>query len=171
MTIIKAAPVLIIPLVLLFLLPADSLAEMYRYTDDKGNVVFTDSPPLGIETEKLKQNDYRDDVPTYTIEPGTGPDDYRAPDIKADEKRPYSDIRVVMYMTSWCKYCRKARQLINSMGVDLTEYDIEKDRSRRREMLSKGYGKGVPLIDVEGIVINGYSPSAIQAAIEKRRIQ
>jgi glutaredoxin len=52
----------------------------------------------------------------------------------------------------------------------LVEYDVEKDPSKGKEMLSKSGGsKGVPLIDVEGIIIRGYSQSAIKDAVEKRR--
>lgn len=75
-----------------------------------------------------------------------------------------------MYMSSWCPYCRKAREYINSLGVKLTEYDIDKDRSKNSEMLNKSGGaKGVPLIDVEGLIIKGYVPDAIKTAVEKRR--
>ena len=74
-------------------------------------------------------------------------------------------------MTSWCPYCRKAREYINSLGVKLTEYDIDRDKSKNSEMLSKSGGaKGVPLIDVEGLIIRGYAPDAIKTAVEKRRV-
>ena len=33
------------------------------------------------------------------------------------ELRPVRDIRVVMYVTSWCPYCKKARDYINSQGA------------------------------------------------------
>jgi glutaredoxin len=75
-----------------------------------------------------------------------------------------------MYITSWCGYCRKAREYLQSLRVNLVEYDVEKDPSKGKEMLSKSGGsKGVPLIDVEGIIIRGYSQSAIKDAVEKRR--
>jgi mycoredoxin len=86
------------------------------------------------------------------------------------DSRPYRDIKVTMYMTSWCPYCTKAREYIRSLGVNLVEYNVETDRSREKEMLQKSGGsKGVPLIDVEGIILRGYSQSAIKAAIEQKR--
>ncbi len=73
-------------------------------------------------------------------------------------------------MSPTCPYCRKAREYIHSLNVNLTEYNVEKDRSKREEMLIKSGGsKGVPVIDVEGIIIKGYGPEAIKAAVEKRR--
>ena len=55
------------------------------------------------------------------------------------------------------------------MGVSLTEYDIEKEPRRREEMMAKSGSRGVPVIDIEGIIIPGYSPDAMKAAIEQKR--
>ena len=73
-------------------------------------------------------------------------------------------------MTDWCGYCRKARELLKSLGVNLIEYNIERDRGKAEEANRKrGGGGGVPLIDVEGIIIRGYGPDHIKAVVEKRR--
>lgn len=55
------------------------------------------------------------------------------------------------------------------MGVSLTEYDIEKDPQKREEMTAKSGSRGVPVLDIEGIIIPGYSPDAMKAAIERKR--
>jgi glutaredoxin len=73
-------------------------------------------------------------------------------------------------MTSWCPYCKKARDYINSQGASLIEYDIERDRSAADEMVKKtGGGHGVPVVDVEGIIIGGYSPEAISSALKQKQ--
>ena len=83
-----------------------------------------------------------------------------------------SDIQVVMYMTDWCPYCKKAGEYIKSLGVNLIEYDIEKNENRKKEMkVLSGGSAMVPLIDVEGIIIRGYVPEEISAAVEKRKKQ
>jgi len=52
----------------------------------------------------------------------------------------------------------------------LVEYNVASDREKREEMLRKSGGSaGVPLIDVEGIIIRGFSPDAIKTAVERRR--
>ncbi len=77
-----------------------------------------------------------------------------------------------MYMTDWCSYCKKAAKYIKSLGVNLIEYDIEKNESRKKEMKALNGGSGmVPLIYVEGIIIRGYVPEEIRAAVEKRKKQ
>lgn len=86
------------------------------------------------------------------------------------ELRPVRDIRVVMYVTSWCPYCKKARDYINSQGASLVEYDIERDKSAADDMVKKtGGSRGVPVVDIEGIIIRGYSPQAIQNAIKQKQ--
>lgn len=55
------------------------------------------------------------------------------------------------------------------MGVSLVEHDIEKDRQKGEEMMAKSGSRGVPVVDIEGIVIRGYSPDAMKDAIERKR--
>ena len=49
------------------------------------------------------------------------------------------------------------------------EYDVEKDLQKREEMVKKSGSRGVPVVDIEGIIIRGYSPEAMRDAIERKR--
>jgi hypothetical protein len=54
--------------------------------------------------------------------------------------------------------------------VNLVEYDIEKDDTKKAEMKKLTGGSAmVPVIDVDGIVIRGYAPDEIRYAVEKKR--
>ena len=55
------------------------------------------------------------------------------------------------------------------MGVSLVEYDIERDPRKREEMIVKSGSRAVPVVDVEGIIIRGYSAEAMREAIEQKR--
>jgi mycoredoxin len=77
-------------------------------------------------------------------------------------------VSVVMYMTDWCGYCKQAWQYIRSLGADLTEYNIDRDQDRKEEMKKKSGGStSVPLIDIDGTVIRGFSQAAIKAALDR----
>ncbi len=76
---------------------------------------------------------------------------------------------MILYTTEWCFYCRRAREHLKSLGVNLVEYDVEKDKSKEAERRKKGGGNGVPVIDVEGIILRGYNADNIKTAVEKRR--
>jgi glutaredoxin len=154
-------------LFVIFLSPASSAVsgEVYKWKDKDGNIIFSDTlPPPGVNVE-IKE--FKEDT---TERPKTREYFPKSKSESIQEKRPYRDIHAIMYMTSWCPYCVKARTFLRSLDVNLIEYNIERDKSKREEILSKSSGStGVPLIDVEGIIIRGYNPDALKAAIERRR--
>jgi hypothetical protein len=55
------------------------------------------------------------------------------------------------------------------MGVSLVEYDIERDPAKGQELILKSGSPGVPVVDVEGIIIKGYAPEMMRQAIERKR--
>jgi glutaredoxin len=91
------------------------------------------------------------------------------PDLSVEPKRGYGSIDVILYQTSWCPYCTKARTFLQEMGVSLSVIDIEREPEKRQEMMAKSGSPGVPVIDVEGTVIRGYAPDAMRNAIERKR--
>ena len=157
----KIPVIFISSMLFLFISSLPAWAQMYKWQDEKGVTHFSDSPPQGKGAMKMKVRETE----------GTSE---RAADLsqptnrQLQGRRSNQDIKVIMYMTDWCGYCRKAREYLHSLGVNLVEYDIEKDAARREEMQKLG-GRGVPLIDVEGILINGYSQQGIKDAVDKRR--
>jgi glutaredoxin len=88
---------------------------------------------------------------------------------QGDPKRSYGSIDVILYQTSWCPYCTKARDFLKDTGVSLVIYDIEQDPSKQTEMMAKSGSRGVPVVDIEGIIIQGYSAEAMRKAIEQKR--
>jgi glutaredoxin len=75
-------------------------------------------------------------------------------------------LKITMYSTSWCGYCRKARSWFQDNGFAFIEKDIEKDSEAAREYqaASGGYG-GVPLIVVNGKSFRGFDQRALLARI------
>ncbi|WP_095101352.1 glutaredoxin family protein [Pseudomonas sp. Irchel 3A5] len=73
--------------------------------------------------------------------------------------------RVVMYATEWCGYCKQTRRFLDSKGIPFKEYDIEKSDEGRKAYEALG-GRGIPLIDVNGTIIRGFSEEAILAALK-----
>ncbi len=60
-----------------------------------------------------------------------------------------------MYTTSWCPYCERARQLLNSKGVAFEEVDIEASPDRRSEMQARSGRRSVPQIFVGSTHVGG----------------
>ncbi|MFT7560490.1 MAG: mycoredoxin [Flavobacteriales bacterium] len=66
----------------------------------------------------------------------------------------------VLYATSWCGYCEKTRELLDSNYIKYIEVDIEASNEGRFEFDKLG-GKGIPLVLIKGRVVEGYAPKAV----------
>jgi glutaredoxin 3 len=53
---------------------------------------------------------------------------------------------VVMYTTSWCPYCERARKLLDRKNVTITEIDVESAPEKRAEMHTRSGRRSVPQI-------------------------
>ena len=161
---------LVILLSCFFLSPAP--AVIYQWTDKNGNTVFSDSPPSGVDAKirKDKAGRIEKSAPNQDIPKPSRTKSSTQQDRDTGSGRPAKDISVIMYMTSWCPYCKKAKELINSLGVSLVEYDIDTDKGRKEEMKKKSGGATmVPLIDIEGTIVSGYNPEAIREAVKEKK--
>jgi glutaredoxin len=81
----------------------------------------------------------------------------------AQNAEPQPSQPVVMYATSWCPYCAKARAYFQRTGTAYTEHDIEKSSEARAEFKRLG-GRGVPLILVGNEKVAGFSELAFESA-------
>ena len=57
-----------------------------------------------------------------------------------------AEAQVQMYVTSWCPYCERARQLLKRKGVDFEEIDVEARPEARAEMTARSGRYTVPQI-------------------------
>jgi len=78
----------------------------------------------------------------------------------------YASASVVLLSTSWCPWCRTAREMFRSEGIPYTEYDVE-TTPKGRELYRRYDGSGVPLIIVNGVVIRGFNKVAIYQALRR----
>ncbi|TDV69872.1 glutaredoxin family protein [Pseudomonas sp. LP_7_YM] len=76
-----------------------------------------------------------------------------------------ANAKVTLYATDWCGYCKQTRRFLDSKGIPYTEFDIEKSKEGRTAYEALG-GRGIPLIDVNGTLIRGFSPEEILAALK-----
>jgi glutaredoxin len=143
--------------------PFASGAEMYKWVDDKGEMHISDSPPPAAKSPG--------DIKVYKDSKEDSLDTAPAPARKKEESRPSYETKkradVVLYTTSWCPYCRKARDYLRSRGIDFVEYDIEKDKeaaTRKKQLDNRG---GVPFAIINGRSIRGFSASAYDRALQE----
>lgn len=149
-----------------------SFAEMYKWVDENGVAHFSDQPPIEedesevevLQTVKPSNNDIvriREKTDSKNNSGEVIPPKYEIPD------RKLRTAKVELYVTSWCKWCKRSKAFFRSQGVRFKEYDVEKDKAagRRKQKLSKG--KGVPFAMVNGVPISGYDERAYVRALNK----
>ena len=126
---------LLILLTTLSLFSANTYSEVYKWTDENGKIRYGDSKPASIKSKKL---DIKISPPERATVLSTPPE------------------KVLMYATTWCGYCKKARKYFRKNNIPYIEYDIEQDAEAKRQYKNLG-GNGVPLILYENRRMTGFS--------------
>src|SRR5262249_34578544 len=77
---------------------------------------------------------------------------------------------VIIYGASWCGPCHETMRYLKSKGVPFVEKDIEESQQAQVEMSDKlrkssKRGGGIPVIDIGGQILVGFSAPAIDAAL------
>ena len=75
--------------------------------------------------------------------------------------------KVVMFGTSWCGYCAKARALFNAQGVRFIELDLEKDGAAEAFQRDVMGLRGFPTIVIGNRVIQGFDEGQILASLKE----
>ncbi|HYK91183.1 MAG TPA: glutaredoxin domain-containing protein [Acidobacteriota bacterium] len=161
----------IIVLVLCFSFSWLASSQVYKWRDKQGNLIISSTPPPpGIKSETRKVTAAQQ-TPKPKDVVSTKPAKQEVDDPELKEKKPYGNVRVTLYVTDWCPYCRQASAYLKSLRVSLVEYDVEKDSAKNQERLRKTGGRtGVPVIDIEGIIQVGFSAENVKSAVEEKRI-
>jgi glutaredoxin 3 len=63
--------------------------------------------------------------------------------------------KVVIYATSWCPYCTRARQLLASKGIEIEEIDVDARPAARAEMVARSGRSSVPQIFINQTHVGG----------------
>lgn len=97
----------------------------------------------------------------------------RAPKPPAGRKakrqaRKAAEPKIILYMTSLCKECSRARKLLEELGVDFVEKDVQKSKVAAKEYKKKaGHGGGLPVIDIGGALVFSNNPRVIRQRVEE----
>jgi glutaredoxin 3 len=63
--------------------------------------------------------------------------------------------RVVIYTTSWCPYCARAKALLDAKRVAYEEIDIERGAGLRDQMIARSGRRTVPQIFIGETYVGG----------------
>jgi glutaredoxin 3 len=63
--------------------------------------------------------------------------------------------KVVMYITEWCPYCRRAEALLRAKGAEIERIDLDTQPDRRAEMQRRSNRRTVPQIWIGATHVGG----------------
>lgn len=153
------------------LLAGPASAQVYAWEDEQGTVHFTEEPPP--RKAKARKIPLERIAPPAERPPPARPAGAPvAPAAAALAPRPSPSPRpappVLLYTTSGCPWCLKAREWFSGKGVAFTENDIEADpRALERKLRLDGHRR-VPTAVIGEKVVHGYAPEKYRAALEGR---
>lgn len=126
--------------------------QMYRWTDEKGGVHITDTPPppSAKDAQKLKA--------------AAGPP--TAPQLPFELAQAMKDFPVTLYTAPNCREpCAKARAALNNRGVPFKEIQVW-DKESNQELRQVSGSAEVPVLVVGGNVQKGYEQGAFDTLLD-----
>jgi len=152
-------------IVLLLLLTSAAVAgSIYKWVDDQGVTHYSDQAPEANRVEGAVET--RQGVAGSPLSPPPPAESAQPPETTRPPAAPErKDVTVEIYTTSWCRYCRDAKNYFHSRGIVFKEYDIEKDPKAARRHKRYNPRGGVPVTVINGRPIVGFAPAAFAQAL------
>jgi len=75
--------------------------------------------------------------------------------------------RVVVYSTSTCPVCKRAKEYLSQKGIAYEEVDVSTDRKAAAEMVKKSGQIGVPVVFVGDTMLVGFNPLKLDVALKQ----
>ena len=73
-----------------------------------------------------------------------------------------SAAEVKVYSTPTCPYCKMAKKFLEDNGVAYQDLNVAEDKAAREEMITKSGQMGVPVIDIDGEFMLGFSQAHLK---------
>ena len=149
----------------------EALQIYYQFVDDRGRVRF-------VSTLDDVPADWRSRVGFVEMSsppPGSPADAQRLRDKRTANVRvptragatasaAGNRVEVIIYAADWCGACRMAKQYMDQKGIAYDERNVDEPRWAE-EMRAKAGPGGIPVIDVEGQIMRGFSSDRLDQMI------
>ena len=76
--------------------------------------------------------------------------------------------KVLLFSTSTCSWCRRAKRYFKDRGVPFKEINIERDPEAARDIVRKTGQAGVPVIKIGSKWIVGFDRERIEKELARR---
>jgi glutaredoxin len=137
-----------------------AMADLYKWTDDKGEIQITDYPPP--ENKKVKN------VQVYKA-PSEDPANLQN---DADQKSPSKDKadkgkEAILYTKNNCRDCDRAREYLKSKNVPFTEFNMDVDKNAAIQRKKIDDSEDVPFAIINKNQVFGFSESLYNKVLKQ----
>lgn len=63
--------------------------------------------------------------------------------------------QIIVYTTTYCPYCKRAKALLDSLGLVYEEIDLSQNDTLREKIIEKYQWQTVPVIVIDEVCIGG----------------
>lgn len=138
--------------------------NLYKSIGPDGRIVYSDRRPAEGRIEKTLQFK---NLPASSLPASASSQLEQLRKQKGAQQAAAQAGQVVIYTTSWCGYCKKAKAYLAGKGISYRELDIETGPGMAAYAQAGGEG-GVPLLFYRGQRVQGYSKEAYDSLFESR---
>ncbi|MEW6981236.1 glutaredoxin domain-containing protein [Colwelliaceae bacterium 6471] len=133
-------------------------AEIYKWTDENGKVHFSDKQPTNKDAETLDEQALASRYSSYA--------QVAVKVLPYDASKNRKPDKLVIYTTTHCGYCAKARKYFAEKKIPYKEKNIETSKKYNREFKKFG-GKGVPVLFWGKYKMTGFSVARFEKMYSK----
>jgi glutaredoxin 3 len=72
---------------------------------------------------------------------------------------------IKLYSTPTCPYCRMAKDFLDEEKVGFSVIDVSEDEKAAQEMVDKSGQMGVPVMELDNVIIVGFDRGAYRKAL------
>jgi len=141
--------------VILALASGAAAAQLYRWTDEKGRVHVTDTPPPPGAKDVQKRGS--------AATPSSGPQSSAAEPYALQVAR--KNFPVTLYTTPGCEACDQARKLLNARGLPFKEVSVT-DEKAIEELKAAVGSNSVPAMVVGATVQKGFEEATYHRILD-----
>ena len=78
--------------------------------------------------------------------------------------------KVIIYSTSWCQFCKKTREYLDSNNIAYEDRDIEKGDTKTDQLYASIGAQAIPQIVVGNKIISGFNLKLLSAELKAQKL-
>ncbi len=75
-------------------------------------------------------------------------------------------MKVIIYTTPTCPWCKKVKTFLKKNKVEYSEVDVSSNETASKEMIKKSGQMGVPVTEIDGMIITGFDEAKLRSALK-----